>query len=386
MKIVLATPLYPPDSGGPATYAKLLVEHLPGATKSASEAAERDEVVLLNFGDVRHLPKGIRHAVYFWKVVRAARGADVILALDPVSVGLPAALAAGLLGKPLVVKIVGDFAWEQGTQRFGVIATLDTFVRQERVPFAVACLRVTQGFVARRAKRIIVPSNYLKGIITAWGISSEKISIIFNSVELPQEILETAASKTDGREGIVSVGRLVPWKGMEGVIEAVTELQHAELNSQIAPTLVIVGDGPQRETLVQKGAELLGGSIIFTGQLSHEETLRTIQSAQVLVLNSTYEGMSHLLIEALAVGSAIVASDAGGNPEVIQHEVNGLIVPVGDTAALTAAITRLLVDTELAARLRAAAQSSASRFTLPAMITQTCTVLSSVISANLDKI
>jgi glycosyltransferase involved in cell wall biosynthesis len=387
MKVVLATPLYPPDSGGPATYAKLLVENFAG---------ERDEVALVKFSDVRHLPKGVSHAVYFWNVLRASRNADVILALDPVSVGVPAALAAGILRKPLVVKIVGDFAWEQGTQRFGITVPLDAFVRQERVPFAVACMRVAQKFVADRATRIIVPSNYLKRIVTAWGIPSEKISVIYNSVEIPEDFFEITARETKGntdindgiKNSIVSAGRLVPWKGMDGVIDAVASLRAASTSSRshldfnqgetLMPTLVIVGDGPEREALVQKGAELLGSSIFFTGQISHENTLRTIQDSRIFVLNSTYEGLSHLLIEALALGSVIVASEAGGNPEVIQNEVNGLLVPVGDTAALAGAIERVLAEPELAARLRAAAKASAGRFTVPAMIKETRELLMTI--------
>src|SRR3990167_7909869 len=105
MRIVIATPLYPPEIGGPATYAKLLFEGLP---------EKGIEVELVKFSDVRHLPKIIRHIAYFLRVLKAARNANVVLALDPVSVGLPAMKAAQKARKPFVVKIVGDYAWEQG--------------------------------------------------------------------------------------------------------------------------------------------------------------------------------------------------------------------------------------------------------------------------------
>ena len=105
--------------------------------------------------------------------MRAGRSADLFLALDPVSVGFPATLVSLLLRKPLVVKIVGDYAWEQGTQRFGITDTLDDFVvKPARHPF-VLLLRSTQRMVARRAKHIIVPSAYLKRIVTAWGITEK---------------------------------------------------------------------------------------------------------------------------------------------------------------------------------------------------------------------
>src|SRR3989338_1641940 len=126
MKLVIATPLYPPEIGGPATYSRLLEEGLP---------MKGIEVELVKFSEVRHLQKLIRHYVYYRRVLKAARGADAVLALDPVSVGLPAMWAAKRAKKPFVVKIVGDYAWEQGRQRFGVEAELDDFVQTETGPF-----------------------------------------------------------------------------------------------------------------------------------------------------------------------------------------------------------------------------------------------------------
>ena len=135
MKLVIATPLYPPEIGGPATYAKLLQEGLP--TKDI-------EVELVKFCDVRHLPKLVRHYAYYRRVLKAARAADAVLALDPVSVGLPAMWAAKSAGKPFVVKIVGDYAWEQGQQRFAVTQSLDQFVTTIDAPFFVRMLRRIQ--------------------------------------------------------------------------------------------------------------------------------------------------------------------------------------------------------------------------------------------------
>jgi glycosyltransferase involved in cell wall biosynthesis len=363
MKLVIATPLYPPELGGPATYAKLLSEHLPEAG---------DDVDLVKFSSVRHLPKVVRHVSYYWKVLRAARGADLILALDPVSVGFPALLAARTLAKPFVVKVVGDFAWEQGKQRFGVTASLDEFVKETPAHSRVGFLRSIQTYVARRAECVIVPSNYLKGIVTAWGISPEKISVIYNSVELPEISIRSAHEKA---AQIVSVGRFVPWKGMEALIDAV-----AEVRKEIPDvSLRLVGDGPDKALLERKGKELLGNAIMFTGPLSHEETLRTMKYADIFVLNSSYEGLSHTVIEALMLGNTIVVSDAGGNPELIHDGENGLVVQTGDTPALVAALMKLLKDESLRARLGARAQESSARFSLSLMIEKTHALLSSAV-------
>ena len=115
---------------------------------------------------------------------------------------------------------------------------------------------------------------------------------------------------------------------------------------------------------------------MFTGALENKDTLQRIAASDVFVLNSSYEGLSHMLIEGLSLGSAIVATDVGGNPELIEHEKNGLLVPFGDRSALTAAITRLLADDEFAGRLRTAAKGSSSRFSVASMIDATRALLS----------
>ncbi len=366
MRLLLATPLYPPDSGGPATYAKLLHDHLP---------EKGDSVTLVKFGEARHLPKIIRHVAYFRNVLRAGRNADIILALDPVSTGLPALFAARLLHKPFVVKIVGDFAWEQGTQRFGVMETLDEFVKREKTPFGVACLRVVQTYVARSATRIIVPSNYLKGIVTTWSskILAEKISVIYNSIALSEHV-QLQGTQSSECPTIVSAGRLVPWKGMDGLIDAVEEIQ----KKHIEVKLVIVGDGPDKKLLEEKATKQLGDRAVFMGQLSHDETLNAMQGSTVYVQNSSYEGLSHQLIEVLMLGKSIVATDVGGNPELIQNGENGLLVPFGDTDALAIAIEKILENAELRARLGARAKESSTRFALSIMIEQTHNLLSSL--------
>jgi len=366
MKLVIATPLYPPEIGGPATYAKLLVDGLPGKGMD-STGSPQVEVELVKFNDVRHLPKIIRHYAYYRRVLAAARNADIVLALDPVSVGLPAMRAAMKARKPFVVKIVGDYAWEQGRQRFGVTQMLDEFVKTKHVPFSVRVFRRIQARVARSATRVIVPSNYLKNIVAAWGIQPKKIEVIYNAMshETPGTVPKSV--KKLSRPLVVTAGRLVPWKHMDGVIDAVAQ------TSLIS--LAIVGDGPERAALARRASEKLSGRATFTGMLSHKDTLAVVKSADVFVLNSSYEGLSHQLIEALALGVPIIATDVGGNPEVITDSVDGLLVPAGDAPALAHALARILGDEELRASLSAHTRESAKRFSVDAMLARTANVL-----------
>ncbi|MDB5264440.1 MAG: hypothetical protein JWN64_11 [Parcubacteria group bacterium] len=366
MRLLIATPLYPPESGGPATYAKILETELP---------LQGVEVGLVKFGEFKKYPKVIRHILYFFALLKALKDSDVLLALDPVSTGFPAALAAGVMRKTFVVKIVGDYAWEQGTQRSGITATLDVFVQEKRVPFQVACMRSVQRFVANRAVRVIVPSEYLKRIVQAWRIPGEKIEVIPNAqpkgtVGVVPEIVSSLS-----RPRIVSVARLVPWKGMDGVIDMVASLKE----EMPEVSLVIVGNGPERERLTRKAEGTLGSSALLTGELSHGETLAVIKDADLFVLNSTYEGLSHLLIEALSLGAAVVATNVGGNPELIKDQENGLLIPSGDQEALERACRKVLKDLDLKEKIRAAAPASVSGYTQDIMIERTIALLHSLV-------
>lgn len=361
MKLVIATPLYPPEVGGPATYAKLLKEKLP---------VKNVEVKLIKFDDVRRFPKVFRHLVFFWHIIHAIHHADLVLALDPVSTGLPTCLAAWITRKPFIVKIVGDYAWEQGQQRFGITTALDEFVKEKRVPCMVWFFRRVQFRVASSAKCIIVPSEYLKNIVAAWGIKREKIRIIYNAVSLEEHGSVPESVVRLPRPLVVTAGRLVPWKHIDGVIDAVAHVSGV--------SLAIIGDGPERAALMRRADEKLSKRSIFTGMLSHEDMLAVLKSADVFILNSSYEGLSHLLIEAQMLGVLTIATDVGGNPEIIKDGDNGLLVSFDNTQALAAAIKRIFSNKELRTHLSARAVESARRFSTEAMLSATLTALKNI--------
>lgn len=361
MRLLIATPLYPPDLGGPATYAKLLEDDF------------AYPVTVVKFSDVRQYPKLIRHVCYFWNVFKAAKDADVVLALDPVSVGLPVLWAARLRRKPFLVKIVGDYAWEQGVQRFAVHDTLDHFVRRTDVPFPVKVLRSVQKSVANGARRIIVPSEYLKGIVSAWGIRPEKIEVIYNAIELEEGGRIPEGVGALAKPVIATASRLVPWKRVGGIIDAV-----AALPERTGGSLVVIGEGPNRTMLEAQSARLLPGRAFFTGPLVHADTLATISAADIFVLNSTYEGLSHVLIEALMLGKPVIATDVGGNSELITNDENGILISSNDTKALTEAIERLIADTSLRERIANNAVGARERFSSATMRAKTAALLSSL--------
>jgi len=326
-RILIATPLYPPEIGGPATYAKLLQERLPG-------------VRLVKFGDVRHLPKLIRHAAYFFKCISASQRADVVYALDTVSVGLPATLAARLTGRKFVVRVPGDYAWEQGRQRFGVKDELEDF-QTKKYGWKVELLRRIQRFVVRNAKEVVVPSVYMQTIVAQWGA---KAAVIYSSIDLASAY-ELPNNRPEGFL-VVSSGRRVPWKHFDAIERVV--------------------------------ARERGWHFFLAENLPRGHALGWVKAADVFVLNSTYEGLSHALVEAMALGTPVIATAVGGNPELIEDGIDGLLIPPGDNHALRAALKEVEQNKE-AARARAeSARAKLKAFSIDTTIGQIADLLKNI--------
>jgi glycosyltransferase involved in cell wall biosynthesis len=145
------------------------------------------------------------------------------------------------------------------------------------------------------------------------------------------------------RPALVFAGRLTAQKSLDLGIEA----------SRLAGIdLVIAGDGPDRAAL-----ERLGHAR-FVGPLPRTEVLELFRAGDASLLSSSWENFPHTVVEALAVGTPVIATRTGGVTEVVQDGVNGLLVEPNDLDALTSAIRRFFGDEALASRLRANAAVS----------------------------
>ncbi len=360
MRLLIATGLYPPEIGGPATYTKLFEDRLPKLGT---------EVSVLPFSSVRDRPRIIRHIAYAWKLIQMARNVDCILVQDTVSTGVPAALVARMLGKKLVVRVPGDYAWEQGTQRFGVSDSLDDF-QNRTYGIRVAAMRTMQRFTVNSATRIIAPSNYLARIVKSWLKSERPIDVIYNGVELSVTPEPKEDQKIEDVSLIVTSGRLVPWKGMSELID---------IAARRSWKLAILGDGPEKEKLQKKINDLKAEEKVqLLGQVSYADAQIWFARAAVFVLNSRYEGLSHTLIEAMAAGAPVVATNVGGNPEVIEDGVTGLLCEVENMAALERSLALLLQDASLRERLGKAARIRAHDFSIEKCVEKTASLLKSL--------
>ncbi|MFG0318951.1 MAG: glycosyltransferase, partial [Planctomycetota bacterium JB042] len=251
---------------------------------------------------------------------------------------------------------------------------IDTF-QGRSYGFKVALTRALQRWWWRRVDAIVCVSDYLRGIVAGHGIDPEKLHSIYNVYNGPstypttrEEARERLGVPADARL-VVTVCRLMIWKGVDGLIETVARLPEDV-------RLVVVGDGDQLEPWSALARERgVQDRVSFVGNRPHDETLLWIRAADVFALNSRYEGLSHTLLEVMFLETPIVCTAVCGNPELVAHEENGLLVPFGDVDALGAALRRILTDRDLARTYAERSKEKVKRFDRDLQFTRLETLL-----------
>ncbi|MBC2271385.1 glycosyltransferase family 4 protein [Listeria welshimeri] len=197
---------------------------------------------------------------------------------------------------------------------------------------------------------IICPSHEIERM-TADLFKEAKIVYLPNGVDeksfIPDEVNRSIVRKQYGispqETVVVSTNRMEPVKGMSYLIEAIPQI----LNKYNQVTFLIAGDGSQLEKFEDKLKKYTNksGKVIFTGRLTNQEIKNVINAADIYVQPSLMEGCSIAIIEAMSCGKVVVASNVGGNPDVISKEL-GLLVPAKSVVALKEAIEYCIENPE----------------------------------------
>lgn len=367
MRILITSPVFPPDLGGPAVYApsvgRYLVErgHEVKVVAFCSEPEPQGHpfpVVTVQRG---FLP--LRYLRIFLAVLREAKGCDVVYVQEHLA--LLHVLAARLRRVPVVIRIMVDGSWEIA-HRKGWCVDDDILAFQERTHgWRVRLTRFLQRRWWAWSRHIIACSEFLRQILIRYhGVPPEKVQRILNAYHGP-DVASVAQTRVQARAElglapdrryILTICRLVVWKGVEGILRALRELPGDV-------ELLVAGDGDMLEPWRELARELgLAERAHFLGNVPHARIPLWIRAADVFVLNSRYEGLSHTLLEVKALGTPIVASRVCGNPEVVEHGVDGLLVDPRDPGELLEALRRLLDDPELAARYAREGLARTARF------------------------
>lgn len=345
MKIILATPIYPPDIGGPAQYAVELPQKL----------APAHEVITIAYGgeesgqQTKFVAKTQPLAWRLWKfgqlVYQHGKTADVIYAQNAVAAGLPAVLVGKILGKPVIIKVVGDEAWERAFGSGQTKKLISDFLPDPEGGFKIRILMMIQKFVLKNATTVTTPSQYLGELIRdTYGLEESKVRTNYNAAEI--NVSNPSSPKLEFQ--IATAVRLVKWKNVAGIIEAIHKLRskYPRLHLKIA------GSGPESHQLQQLTDSLnLKSHVTFLGEISREETIKLFAESAATVLNSNYEGLPFGVLMSFAVGTPAIATDIPGTNEVIENEVNGLLVKPQNQDELAEAIDKVLSANNLTKKL-----------------------------------
>ena len=199
------------------------------------------------------------------------------------------------------------------------------------------------------ADRVITVSNALRAVAIELGADPNRVSVIGNGIDA-EKFTPIARSEARNRLGLgqdwnvlVSVGTLVERKGFQRVIEVLPALL------RIFPKLhflIVGGSGPEGDDSARFKAlvgELgLTEQVHFLGPRPSDQLFEPLSAADVFVLASSYEGWANVLLESMACGLPVIATDVGGNGQVICDPKLGRVVPFGDSEALKEALAKAL--------------------------------------------
>ena len=212
----------------------------------------------------------------------------------------------------------------------------------------------------RRYDKVICVSEDLHDVCLAAGVPSERCVLIENSIDVDRYARRHSPEQAKQHLGVApgsfligAVGRLSTEKGFDRLIMAVDQMRSAGLDV----SLIIAGDGPQRDRLQQLIDDL--GQETCIRLLGYQaDPAMVYEAIDVFALSSLREGLANVLLEAMAMSVPIVATRVAGTPRLIAHEHNGLLVTPGSIDELMLALTRLLHNSSLCHELAAAGRAT----------------------------
>jgi GalNAc-alpha-(1->4)-GalNAc-alpha-(1->3)-diNAcBac-PP-undecaprenol alpha-1,4-N-acetyl-D-galactosaminyltransferase len=215
-----------------------------------------------------------------------------------------------------------------------------------------------------RARALVVQTQSVREQMKS-VMRGHMIYVIPNAIDevvggVPRPLPPNTANASPRPAQIVAMGRLAPQKGFDLLIEAFAKVAA----SRPTCTLTILGEGSERQRLQELSrARGLSQRIRLPGWIP--DPFSVLQTCDLFVLSSRYEGFPNALLEAMAAGLAVISFDCPSGPaEIIRHDVDGLLVPPEDVSALSEAIERLISDSDLRDRLRKEAVNVTERFSV----------------------
>jgi glycosyltransferase involved in cell wall biosynthesis len=282
MKIIVSTGIYPPHVGGPAEYAFHITEEL---------RSRGHTVTVLTYGVERKLPILVRHMYFFFRVMRYAFGADFILALDTLSVGIPSAWAARIVHIPLLTRIGGDFLWESYIERTGEKIQLSHFY--DKLP----ALNFKERLIFRLTKSFM-----------------RHVDVCMFNTEWQMKIWEKPYMTE--RTKPILLDNYYP--------EREASVAPSRMNFMWTVRPIKFKNGDALERVWKRFSAEYPDAVLDTERVPHDELMKKIQSCYAIILPSISDICPNLIIDGLRFGKPFICTADSG----IWKRVSGLGIPV----------------------------------------------------------
>ena len=322
MKILITVGIYPPDIGGPASFvpkiANLYADQGHKITviclsDSLYEDQENYKVVRI----LRYQNLLIRWLKTIFLILRNGHNANLLFVN-----GLPmeSYVANLFLRKKMIRKIVGDWAWERGMNKKLINESFDEFQNKNH-NLHLEIAKFSRGWTAGKAKLVITPSKHLSTIVQNWGVKEKNLKVIYNGTEI-HDSYDSGIIVSKTPFTFLTVGRLAPWKNIPTIIKALKIYKKEGMQFKF----YIVGSGPEEDNLKELvSASGLQNEVEFTGQLIKTELVEYYKKADIYIQASSYEGLPHVILEAISHSLSIISTPIGGTNEILLDGKNGWV-------------------------------------------------------------
>lgn len=366
MKILLASTVYPPAIGGPALQTQEIAAaltrrgHAVTVLTTSKEVAPSTEFELIHLPARRKLfdrvPRNLRLLQTLDGVLRRVKPDLVHMQTCEGNVPFAVGSVARAHRVPRLVKFSSDAVWSR-LNRDRYLGLPYQGIHHSSL--GARLLTLAQRTTLAQYNLVWATSPFLeRSLANIYGVQPRAIHALPNLIEVNAQVSELKPSRSE----LVAllVARLVPTKGIEVAIQAMTQLREHPVR------LRIVGEGSAdyekslRDLVTSLGVQ---HRVTFAGALPVTQLDAEYAAADLFVLPSWYEAFGIVLVQAMAAGLPCVASDVGGIPSVVRDGETGLLFPAGDSGALAAAM-RQLADESLRRRFGEQGRTEAQRFDL----------------------
>ncbi len=294
MKILIATGIYIPEIGGPATYIPNLVKELTKLGHKVKIVTYSDIFKYEGDDDVIRVKRGnklLNYFNYYKTLKKEVKGYDVIYSFDHFSAGIPSVLISKKYNIPLYIRVGGDFIWERYLDRTKDLVTLKDFYnknihqKEENLRFKII------KWVFKNTKGIIFTTKFQQDIFKQYyGLNNDKLYIVNNPINIAKE------EKKESNKEIIFAGRFINKNNVINLIKAFNKLNNKEFK------LILIGEGYLEKEIKTSD------NVIIQSRLSREELKQRISKAYLVVFPSLTDISPNTMLECLSVNTPLISS------------------------------------------------------------------------------